>query len=106
MSDTPPTQGNIVATADPRVSLGSCPTCGHYLERPLKHKKPLTSKQAAVLELIRDHIDAVGYAPTLQELADRCDNALSTTWALVDALVKKGHINKSDRDWRSMDLVR
>jgi DNA-binding MarR family transcriptional regulator len=93
---TPPIRGDV---------FGSCPTCGHYLESPPKHKKPLTAKQATVLGLIKDHIVSKGYAPSLQELADHCDNALSTTWALVDALVQKGHINKSDRDWRSMDLV-
>ena len=81
-----------------------CGKCGSPVH--IKDKRPLTSKHAFVLERIKDHIDFYGYAPTLQELADRCDNALSTTWALVDALVKKGHINKSDRDWRSMDLVR
>ena len=80
----------------------TCPHCGNKLQPT---KKPLTSKQAAVLGYIKSHIVLEGFAPTLQELADKYGNAISTTWATVDQLVKKGHVRKTARDWQAMEIL-
>ena len=79
-----------------------CAMCG---APPYNRKQPLTAKQTAVLDRIRLHIQEHGYAPTHQELAFYFGNALSTTWATVDVIVKKGHIRKKTRDWRSMEIL-
>ena len=82
--------------------MSTCPNCGARLMPP---KRPLTEKQAIVLNAIRTHITTVGYAPTLQQLADAHRNALSTMWAVVDELVKKGHVKKAARDWQAMEVI-
>ena len=80
----------------------ACPSCGRDFA-PVK--QPLTKKQAYVLTTIRIHIDNRGCAPTLQFLADHYNNALSSMWAIVDTLEKKGHIKKDKRSWQSMEIL-
>jgi len=79
-----------------------CGKCGSPVHI---RKRPLTDKQRTVLNSIRAHISDNGSAPTLQTLADMYGNALSSMWAVVDHLEKKGHIRKTPRDWQAMEVI-
>ncbi len=53
----------------------------------------MTRRQYQVLSFVEDFIQANGYAPTYQEIADRFRFAsLSTVWEHLSHLVKQGRI--------------
>lgn len=69
-----------------------------------KMKLPkLTSRQATVLEMIADHIEDVGYPPTIRELGDSL--GIKSTNGVNDhlkALEKKGYLTREDAKSRTM----
>ena len=59
--------------------------------------KPLTEKQKNVLRLIANKVNAVGFPPTLQELADELGVASkNAVLKHLSALEKKGYIGKRE----------
>ncbi len=64
----------------------------------------LTPKQLRVLTFIRDYTHAHGYAPTMQELADEFNVSKVTVFEHIDALHKKGYIERTRHRARSLRL--
>lgn len=63
----------------------------------------LTPKQKAILDFIISFTDKKGYAPSLEEIKTRFQlKAVSTVHQYVEALCKKGFINKEDHTPRSI----
>ena len=65
----------------------------------------LTPRQLEVLKLIRRHIAANGFAPTLQELADILSVSTVTVFEHVRALERKGLLRREKHKTRAMELV-
>ena len=60
--------------------------------------KPLTEKQARVLEIISQKISGDGIPPTLEELREALGmGSKNSVLAHLDALVKKGYIERSNK---------
>ncbi|GAA0390326.1 MarR family transcriptional regulator [Paenibacillus motobuensis] len=61
------------------------------------HHKPLTRRQAEVLQFIKSFVSKNGYPPTVREIADHMHyQSASTAFQLLEVLEKKGYITKSD----------
>jgi repressor LexA len=65
----------------------------------------LTPKQQKVLLLIRDCQLTRGYSPTLQELADELGVSKVTIFEHVEALIRKGALNRDTHKARSLELA-
>lgn len=64
----------------------------------------LTPKQLKILTLIRDHRIAYGYSPTMQELADELGVSKVTVFEHIEALIKKGALNREPNKARSLSI--
>ncbi len=68
---------------------------------------PLTKRQKHILDYIGSYIDANGYAPSFEEIAEAFDYAsLATVHEHVSNLERKGYIRKAYNQSRSIELVR
>jgi SOS-response transcriptional repressor LexA len=67
--------------------------------------KPLTSKQHTVLAMITRHIRRYGYAPTVQEVADRTGRSKTAAYSLISQLVAKGHLERGYGKSRHLKLA-
>jgi repressor LexA len=68
--------------------------------------EPLTARQKQVLHLIRRHLSANGAPPTIRELREGLSlKSLRGVTVHLDALVRKGHIQRS-RNARGIRLLR
>jgi len=67
--------------------------------------KPLTSKQHTVLAMITRHIRRYGYAPTVQEVADKTGRSKTAAYALICQLVTKGHLERGYGKSRHLKLA-
>ena len=65
----------------------------------------LTPKQQRILTLIRDSRLTRGYSPTLQELADELQVSKVTVFEHVEALIKKGALQRDANKARSLELT-
>ncbi len=65
----------------------------------------LTPKQLKILQLIRDHRIALGYSPTMQELADDLGVSKVTVVEHLEALIKKNALCREPNKARSLSLV-
>lgn len=65
----------------------------------------LTPKQQKILLLIRDCQLTRGYSPTLQELADEMGVSKVTIFEHVEALIRKGAVNRDTHKARSLELT-
>ncbi|MBI4717030.1 MAG: transcriptional repressor LexA [Planctomycetes bacterium] len=65
----------------------------------------LTPRQVEILTLIRDGRRDTGYAPTLQEMADRIGVSKITVYEHVEALVSKGLLARRSYKARSLELT-
>jgi len=65
----------------------------------------LTPKQQKILTLIRDSRLTRGYSPTLQELADEMKVSKVTIFEHVEALIKKGALQRDANKARSLELT-
>lgn len=60
--------------------------------------KPLTRRQAEVLEFIKAFVSRKGYPPTVREIADHMHyQSSSTAFQILEMLVRKGFIKKGTR---------
>ena len=64
----------------------------------------LTPKQLRILQLIRDWRVRRGYSPTMQELADEIGVSKVTVFEHVEALIKKGALQRDPNKARSLSL--
>ena len=67
--------------------------------------KPLTSKQHTALAMIARHIRRYGYAPTVQEVADRTGRSKTAAYSLICQLVAKGHLEREAGKSRHLKLA-
>lgn len=69
--------------------------------------KGLTEKQEKILNFIRDYKNQNGYPPTLREIA--AEFGMSSTFGVkrhLDALIKKGYLNKESNASRGIKFVK
>ncbi len=71
---------------------------------PKKRPSSLTPKQLRVLTYIRDYMNARGYAPTMQELADEFGVSKVTVFEHIAALQKKHFLRRARHKARSLQL--
>jgi repressor LexA len=64
----------------------------------------LTPKQLAILQIIHDTRQANGYSPTMQELATELGVSRVTIFEHIEALIKKGALNREPNKARSLSL--
>ncbi len=64
----------------------------------------LTPKQLRILQLIRDSRVTRGYSPTMQELADQLGVSKVTVFEHVEALIKKGALERDPNKARSLRI--
>lgn len=65
----------------------------------------LTPRQLQILTVIRDFQRTRGYSPTMQELADTFDVSKVTIFEHVEALIKKGLLQRSPYKARSLEVT-
>ena len=67
---------------------------------------PLTKRQKEILDYIEGFIDARGYAPSFEEIAESFGySSLATVHEHLSNLERKGYIRKSYNESRSIELV-
>lgn len=66
---------------------------------------PLTPKQQAILEFIRDYVLERGYAPTVREISSHFGISVSTAHQHVDVLVAKGYLERGGKEARGLELA-
>ncbi len=64
----------------------------------------LTPRQLRIVQLIRDQRIALGYSPTFQELADGLGISKVTVFEHVEALIKKGVLDREPNKARSLSI--
>ncbi len=64
----------------------------------------LTPKQLKILQIIRDYRTRSGYSPTLQEIADQVGVSKVTVFEHVEALIKKGALERDPNKARSLAI--
>lgn len=68
--------------------------------------KSLTNRQAETLQLIKGFIAQKGYAPSVTEVADLLQlKSRSTAHSLVEQLVRKGYLTKTENEVRTLRVV-
>lgn len=68
--------------------------------------KPLTNRQQQTLELIKNFIAQKGYAPSVTEVAELLQlKSRSTAHSLVEQLVRKGYLTKTENEVRTLRVV-
>lgn len=68
--------------------------------------KKLTDRQREVLDFIESYIEVVKYSPVLREVADRFDITVRCAYDHVEALIRKGWLEKSPEKCRTIRLVK
>ncbi len=72
-----------------------------------EEKMALTKRQKLILDYIGEYIQANGYAPSFEEIAEAFGyQSLATVHEHVSNLERKGYIRKSYNQSRSIELVR
>ncbi len=67
---------------------------------------PLTKRQSEILDYLRDHIEAQGYAPSFEEIAERFGfQSLATVHEHLTNLERKGYIRRSYNESRSIEVL-
>ncbi len=64
----------------------------------------LTPRQLRIVQLIRDHRITHGYSPTFQELAEELSISKVTVFEHVEALIKKGVLDREPNKARSLSI--
>ena len=67
---------------------------------------PLTRRQSEILDYLRGHIEAQGYAPSFEEIAEKFGFAsLATVHEHLTNLERKGYIRRSYNESRSIEVL-
>lgn len=67
--------------------------------------KPLTRRQAEVLDFINSFVSSNGYPPTVREIVDHMHyQSTSTAFHILEMLVQKGYIKKGTRP-RELQII-
>lgn len=64
--------------------------------------KKLTTRQEQVLAFVQEQTRALGYPPTLREIADRLGVGSTSAWSHVRALVGKGYLVRDKSQARAL----
>ena len=64
----------------------------------------LTPRQLRIVQLIRDQRITLGYSPTFQELAEELSISKVTVFEHVEALIKKGVLDREPNKARSLSI--
>lgn len=92
--------------ADLIARLADALEAAHRRAAPAPARRALTPRQAQLLHYLREHIDAVGYAPTLEDIAGRLGvRSLATVYEHLKALEAKGWITREHNRARAIQLV-
>ncbi|MNC27095.1 LexA repressor [compost metagenome] len=68
--------------------------------------RPLTNRQKETLGLIKSFISQKGYAPSVTEVAELLKlKSRSTAHSLVEQLVRKGYLTKTENEVRTLRVV-
>jgi repressor LexA len=79
---------------------------GFYLYKNYSMAQVVYRRQQQVLDFIRQHIQSVGSAPTLREIAEAIDvSSLATVHEHLTSLEEKGLIKRRGGKTRSMEIV-
>lgn len=66
----------------------------------------LTPREQSALDFIRRHVEEVGFAPTLREVADEIGlGSVASVSYILDCLVKKGAIRRIPGRPRALSIV-
>ena len=90
----------------PRVKNPSPPASPGATEPSGEPRRPLTSRQKEVLDLISESLDRRGYPPTLREIGERL--GIRSTNGVNDhliALTKKGYLERQDLKSRALRVM-
>ena len=79
-----------------------CPKCGHDTVRP---KRGLTPKQAHVLWIIKEYIEANEFSPSISDLATTVGTVPSNIHRMLIALERRGHITRDYGAARSITVL-
>ena len=79
-----------------------CPQCGRDTANP---KQGLTPKQAHVLWVIKEYIEANEFAPSIDELATSVGTVTSNIHRMLIALERRGHITRDFATARSITVL-
>ena len=71
----------------------------------MKNKKPLTERQAEVLEIIKALIKAKGIPPTISEIAEADGVTLNAAHGHIEALKKKEWITREAKVSRGIRVL-
>lgn len=67
---------------------------------------PLTRRQSEILEFVRGHIGAHGYAPSFEEIAEQFNfQSLATVHEHLSNLERKGYIRRGYNESRSIEVL-
>jgi len=72
----------------------------------MTEKKPLTRKQKAILDWIRDVIGQNEVSPTVQEIANEFSISLGNASRYVTDLCAKGHLKKDPKKRFSIEVLK
>jgi repressor LexA len=85
----------------------TCPACGGVVQCvPIARGRPLTPRQRAILDYIREHVAERGFAPSFGDIAKRfAFRSLATVHEHLVNLERKGHIRRAWNEARAIELV-
>ena len=70
-------------------------------------RKPLSARQKAIWRFIAEYVDAVGYSPTLREIAEACEVSSTSVVAYnLMILHREGIIRKDPEVSRGIRLLK
>lgn len=80
-----------------------CEHCGSVI---VSNHRPLTQKQRALFDFLKDSIHSHGYAPSFEEIARRFGyRSLATVHEHLTTLEAKGWIRRRYNESRAIELV-
>lgn len=73
---------------------------------PLNRLRPLTRRQREIFNYVAGHIEAKGYAPSFQEIAETFEfQSLATVHEHLTNLEWKGYIRRSHNESRAIEIL-
>jgi DNA-binding CsgD family transcriptional regulator len=97
-----PTQPKVIA---PKPELVETPTPPAEQNGHGMPTQDLTEKQTSVLDFIRQHSLALGYAPSYREISQQFDFTLNAVSEHLEALERKGVIRRTNAVARSIVVL-
>ena len=84
----------------------ACDRAAAALDRMLAPRPTLTSRQRRVFDYILRFIEAYGYSPSFEEIAEHCGyTSLATVAEHLDNLTTKGYVRRVFNQSRSLEVI-